>query len=84
MKKAGERARLCSPQDLPAVVHQLLMLSRSGCREQILGVRPVGRERLPGLVALKAQRRFAAFARLQTNQPAVCCSSRCWTHSWLG
>jgi hypothetical protein len=55
VKKAGERARVASPQDLPAVVHQLLMLSTRGCRELILGVRLRGWERPQGLVIQEAR-----------------------------
>ncbi|KAL4443971.1 hypothetical protein ABPG75_011708 [Micractinium tetrahymenae] len=34
--QAGQRARLADVQDLPAIVHQLLMLSTRGCREAVL------------------------------------------------
>lgn len=33
------RARAADPQDLPAVVHQLLVLSTRGCRDFILQAR---------------------------------------------
>lgn len=36
--QAGQRARLADVQDLPAVVHQLLMLSTRGCRDVVLTV----------------------------------------------
>lgn len=52
--QAGQRARLADVQDLPAIVHQLLMLSTRGCREAVLtvssGRRPRGRFGLRGVL----------------------------------
>jgi hypothetical protein len=39
VRQAGLRAKQADAQDLPAVAHQLLMLSSRGCRELILSVR---------------------------------------------
>lgn len=68
--QAGQRARLADVQDLPAIVHQLLMLSTRGCREAVL---TVGGARLAWLHRLADQRDglHSASARLRAGLPTA-------------